>query len=274
MSKIESWLWPADVAPENHIRSRQVRWKGHLYASIFNSLVWWHPSNAIDDALEYYCESYERIILKGPHISAIHVRTTLSTLAASPGQQLLDPRLLDRYINAFIRTSAEQGSLLPTIILSLARLELKHPNHPNPDRFLWHMRDIISDPLHCYAHITLEKKGKKGKDRKEKAKLKAMYYTVTRAAHDILLSSGRSNDAEWVLQAFRNAFGAKSDMLPSDDTRSDEETSQWLNKWRAKIFPDFNALREELHHPSAAQNDEQRRIIVQNMVDHITERTS
>ncbi|KAK8004222.1 hypothetical protein PG989_003941 [Apiospora arundinis] len=240
LQKLESWLlepwFPPTTLPSKCWDGGDHPWKGNLYGSMFESLVWWHPSGDMDDALDYFLKSHKYVF--HTVFGYVQARVSMLRILGNPKGLCFNPGLFGRCITALERLTLEEDELDPRGLLRLASIKLRHPLDPNPYPFLWFMRDVDSDPLH--ARRTLA-------SNEQKHALGDFYYANTRLTQYLLNRRGRVDDGKWLFRAFQKHFGRDSGTFNlSRERRSRGEIFKWELERKAKYFPNYEPIRREL----------------------------
>ncbi|KAK7967184.1 uncharacterized protein PG986_001461 [Apiospora aurea] len=218
LPKLESWIRTNSRTPKGVTDKRALfiieLWKGNLYANMFNSLVWWHPDGAQDDAMDYLSNSYEYMLHDTlnmiPHVQA---KTRIMGIMKNPDLVCLDPRSFDRYLASFERHMFLTRDFSVRIQFDLAGIKMVHPFHPDPYPFLDFLGEVLSDPLHTWRFYAIEGR---------KRSLSNYYYFLCTRAEEILASRGRAQDAEWIFPAYDKLFGRDVDTFWGKDPLSAE----------------------------------------------------
>ncbi|KAK8135955.1 hypothetical protein PG984_003895 [Apiospora sp. TS-2023a] len=237
LRKIESWLAEPIEFPRGLSDRRSKRlaswWKSDLYASILQSLIWWHTQGAIDDALDYFSNSYEQMLTSGFEsfgISQVRARLTICKILTNRELLCISSSCYDRCLATMERFSDFLMDFTSLRHFELARIKLNHPFVPDPDPFLNFVREVESDPLHNYRFY-----GRKGR----KDKPQALYFAMVSDCRVKLRSQGRAGDAIWLLRAFNKLWGSDSGYLDTEDPLSKEARERWHDHWAEKHYPDL-----------------------------------
>ncbi|KAK7954323.1 hypothetical protein PG996_015207 [Apiospora saccharicola] len=237
LKKIESWLaeplqLPRGLSDNRSIRSAG-RWKSDLYVSILHSLIWWHPQGAMDDALDYFSNTYDQWLASGfkrVGVSQVRASVTIGKIMTNRELLCISSSCYDRCLATTERFLDLVMDCFPQRDFELARIKLNHPFNPDPDPFLNFVREVESDPLHNFR-FSARMDGK--------YKPQALYYAMVRDCQVILKSRGRAGDGLWLYRAFDKLWGSDSGYLDTEDPLSKEARQRWLDHWAEKHYPDL-----------------------------------
>ncbi|KAK7995855.1 hypothetical protein PG991_015322 [Apiospora marii] len=239
LKKMESWILAPnklfkELSDKDSLRSVNL-WRSMLYTAILQSLLWWHPQGAKDDALDYFSNTCEHIVTYWPvyRINYGYPRVAIQQMMANPELLCIDSRCFDRCLATLERMGLQVKTHNSVHhFLTLAHIRMLHPFHPDPDPFLSFVRDVDADLLHSARFYA--RRGRGGR----KDKTQALYYSSVRICGHLLRCTGRASDPIWLDHAFDRLFGRNSGWLGAKDPLSEKDRNRWYYQWMEKHFPD------------------------------------